>query len=491
MTDGSSAITCPKCQHAFPLNAAIAQPIIDRLRTQFEQEAQKRESAVAEKERMLRKREESLKVAQQSVQQQVEQKLAEERKRIAAEQEKKAKEDVAVHLRDLETQLAEKAKRLDAAQKDQLEFLKQKRELDEQRQNFELDKAKQIEAERDRIRQEAKKAAAEQAAKDMAALEQRIAVKDKKLAEAQEAELKLRQEKAEFEEQKRAFDLEVARQAEAAKEQVRKEKDEEFRLREAESNKKLGDMKRQIDELRRKAEQGSQQAQGEVLELDLEAALKRCFDGDEIVPVPKGTHGGDILQRVRGDLGYDCGTISWESKRTKAWSDGWLQKLKDDKLAAKAQLAVVVSTAMPKDVATFECREGVWVTPPNLAVALAAALRVSLIETAAARRAVEGRHDKMEVVYDYLSGPEFKGRVTAIVESFTSMREDLEGEKRAVQKLWAKREKQIERVLGNTAGMYGELAGIIGKSLPAIEQLELPGTTETVAQRPEVVQVAN
>lgn len=471
MSDGS-AIVCPKCQHAFPLNAAIAQPIIDRLRTQFEAEAKQRESVVAERERKLLEREQSVKLAQQSVQQQVEQKLTEERKRISAEQEKKAREEVAVQLHDLQNQLNEKANKLAVAQQEQLEFLKQKRLLDEQRQSFELEKVKQIEAERDRIREEATKAAAEQATKEMSELQQKIAAKDKKLAEAEQAELKLRQEKADFEEQKRAFDLEMARQAELVKEAVRKEKDEEFRLKEAEANAKLDAMKRQIDELKRKAEQGSQQAQGEVLELDLENALKRCFDSDEISPVPKGAHGGDILQRVRGDLGSDCGTILWESKRTKAWSDGWLQKLKDDKLAAKAQLAIIVSTAMPKDAASFECREGVWVTPPNLAVPLAAALRLSLIETAAARRAIEGRHDKMEVVYDYLSGPEFKGRVTAIVESFTTMREDLEAEKKAVQKLWAKREKQIERVLGNTAGMYGDLSGIIGKSLPAIEQLE-------------------
>lgn len=471
MPDGS-AITCPKCQHAFPLNAAIAQPIIERLRSEMEQEANKREAVVVERERKLNEREQSVKLAQQSVEQQVEQKLADERKRIAAEQEKKAKEDVAVQLRDLENQLNEKAKKLAVAQGEQLEFLKQKRVLEEQRQSFEIEKVKQIEAERERIRAEATQAAAEQSTKDMVELQQKLAAKDKKLVEAEQAELKLRQEKADFEEQKRSLDLEMARQAEVVKEAIRKEKDEEFRLKEAEATAKLDAMKRQIDDLKRKAEQGSQQTQGEVLELDLENALKRCFGGDEIVPVAKGTHGGDILQRVRGDLGNDCGTIIWESKRTKAWSDGWLQKLKDDKLAAKAQLAVIVTAVMPKDVASFECREGVWVTPPGLAVALAAALRLSMIETAAARRAIEGRHDKMEVVYDYLSGPEFKGRVNAIVESFTSMREDLETEKKAVQKLWAKREKQIERVLGNTAAMHGDLAGIIGSALPTIELLE-------------------
>lgn len=252
-----------------------------------------------------------------------------------------------------------------------------------------------------------------------------------------------------------------------------KQKDEEFRLKEAESTKKLADMSRQIDELKRKAEQGSQQAQGEVLELDLEAALERAFPLDDITPVAKGTLGADVLQVVKDERAIPCGTMIWESKRTKSWSDGWIQKLKDDKLAAKAQIAVLVSSSLPKEMPSFDCHDGVWVAPPPLALCVATALRHVLIETATAKRSVEGRHDKMAAVYDYLSGPEFKGRVTAIVETFTGMRGDLEAEKRAMAKIWAKREKQIERIVANTAGLHGELQGIIGQSLPTIEALEL------------------
>jgi hypothetical protein len=183
--------------------------------------------------------------------------------------------------------------------------------------------------------------------------------------------------------------------------------------------------------------------QGEVLELDLESALRRCFLHDEIIPVAKGTHGGDLLHRVRDEFGHDCGSLIWESKRTKTWSDGWLGKLKDDKIAAKAQLAVLVSVTLPKDIASFECRANVWVTPPHLSLPLAAALRLTLIETA------------------------------AIFECFMGMRADLEGEKKAIQRIWSKREKQIERVMANAVGLHGDLAGIIGNSLPQIEQMEL------------------
>jgi hypothetical protein len=397
-----------------------------------------------------------------------------ERQAIAAEQERKVREQVAVQIGDLQNELAEKGRRLAAADEAQLQLLREKRALDERSRAFEVEKATQIEAERELIREEARRSVSEQAAKELTVVSERLAAKDKQLAEAQQAELKLRAERAELEDRQQAFALELARNAEAVKDAVKKTKDEEFRLREAEHQKQMGDVLRQLEEARRKAEQGSQQTQGEVLELDLEAALRRCFGGDGITAVGKGVNGGDILHLVRGDLGEDCGTIAWESKRTKAWSDGWIQKLKDDRLAAKATMAVLVTKAMPKDAATFECREGVWVTPPELAVPLAAALRQTMIETAAVRRSVEGRQDKMEAVYAYLSGPEFKARVSTIVETFAAMRSDLEAEKRAMQKIWAKRDKQIERVMSNTAGLHGDLAGIIGRPLPAIELLDLP-----------------
>ena len=337
-----------------------------------------------------------------------------------------------------------------------------------------LEKARaQLEKEREAIAAEARKSAIEEQTRQMQEMQAKLAAKDRKLAEAQQSELKLIKEKADFEEQKKAFELEVARRAELVKETVARQKDEEFRLRELEFAKKEDAWKRQVDEMKRKVEQGSQQTQGEVLELDLEARLARCFDEDEIVEVAKGANGADILQHVKSEIGQDCGAILWECKRTKAFSETWLRKLKDDQLSAKAEIGVIVTTALPKGLSTFECREGVWITSPALALPLAAALRHTLIEVTSARRSVEGMQGKMGVVYEYISGPQFKARVLAIVEGFKSMQEDLESEKRTTLKQWAKREKQLERVISNTVGMHGDLAGIIGKSLPAIEQMEL------------------
>ena len=223
----------------------------------------------------------------------------------------------------------------------------------------------------------------------------------------------------------------------------------------------------------RRVEQGSQQLQGEVQELELETLLRAKFPRDTIEPVPKGEFGGDTLHRIIGPLGQLCGTILWESKRTKNWSDGWLVKLRDDQRAAKAEIAVIVSQVLPKGVESFGLIDGVWVTHSRFMISVAAALRHSLIEVASARLALEGQQTKTEMVYQYLTGPRFRHRVEAIVESFSSMQEDLDKEKKAITKQWAKREEQIERVMGATVGMYGDLQAIAGKSLQEIEGLEL------------------
>ncbi|MEW6616793.1 MAG: DUF2130 domain-containing protein [Thermodesulfobacteriota bacterium] len=233
---------------------------------------------------------------------------------------------------------------------------------------------------------------------------------------------------------------------------------------------------------RRKAEQGSMQTQGEVLELDLEAHLKICFPVDEIEPVPKGMRGADILQKVYSRSGQHCGAIIWETKHTKAWSDGWLSKLKDDQRDVKAEIAVIVTEALPKGINSFAQLEGVWVTNFMLASSLAEVLREGLIELSQAKLSAIGKNEKVEAIYNYLSGPEFKQKVEAIVEAFKSMKEDLDQEKRAMTRIWAKREKQIERVIMNTAGMYGDMQGIIGATLPQIKILEIgagDGTEET------------
>ena len=193
-----------------------------------------------------------------------------------------------------------------------------------------------------------------------------------------------------------------------------------------------------------------------------------------IEPVPKGEFGGDVFHRVVGPLNQHCGTILWESKRTRNWSDGWLGKFRDDQRAAKAELALMVSTALPKGIVAFDLLDGIWVTEPRCALPVAIALRQSLIELSTARQASEGQQTKMELVYQYLTGPRFRHRIEAIVEKFSDMQDDLDKERKNTMRLWAKREEQIRGVVEATVGMYGDLQGIAGKALDEIEGLTLP-----------------
>jgi hypothetical protein len=232
-------------------------------------------------------------------------------------------------------------------------------------------------------------------------------------------------------------------------------------------------MQRQIEELRRRSEQGSQQLQGEAMEAELFQVLTERFDHDNVARVQKGEFGGDVLHQVVSPSGLVCGTILWESKRTKNWSEGWLPKLRQDQRAAKAEIAIIVTHALPKGVTNFDLVDGVYVVSPQCIVPIATLLRKALLELAIARQSSEGRETKAGLIYQYLIGPRFRQRVQAIVEAFTSMQDDLTAEKKALQKQWAKRETQLERLMSSTVGMYGDLQGIAGRSLEEIEGLSM------------------
>jgi hypothetical protein len=325
----------------------------------------------------------------------------------------------------------------------------------------------------------------EQKAREVTELQEVLKQREAKLAEAQQAQADLLRKQRELDDAKRELELTVEKRVQAGltatRDQAKKEAEEQLGLKVKEKEETITAMQKQIEDLKRCAEQGSQQLQGEVQELELENLLRAKFPFDAIEPVPKGEYGGDVLHRVVGAGGQSCGTIMWESKRTKAWSDGWLTKLRDDQRTAKAEIAVIVSQILPKGVETFEMIDGVWVTHPRAALPVAAVLRQSLMEIAMARQATEGQQTKTEMIYQYLTGPRFRHRVEAIVEAFSTMQEDLDKERKAIMKQWAKREEQIERVMGATVGMYGDLQGIAGKSLQEIEGLSLPaledGTT--------------
>lgn len=347
------------------------------------------------------------------------------------------------------------------------------------------DVARLVKAEREKIAvDEARKAKLavgsdlETKTRELAELQSVLKEREVKLAEAQKAQAELIRKQRELDDARREMELTIEKKVQeslgSAREQGRKDAEEKLKLSVSEKELTISSMQKQIEELKRRAEQGSQQLQGEVQELELESLLRSKFFADTIEPVAKGEFGGDALQRVNNSAGQMCGTILWESKRTKNWSDGWLTKLRDDQRTAKAEIAVLVSQALPKDVDTFDLIDGVWVTQPRAAIPVAMMLRQSLIEITAARQSLAGQQTKTEMIYHYLTGPRFKQRVEAIVEAFSSMQEDLDKEKKAITKQWAKREEQISRVMNSTVGMYGDLQGIAGKSLQEIEGLDFP-----------------
>jgi hypothetical protein len=301
--------------------------------------------------------------------------------------------------------------------------------------------------------------------------------RDEKLAEAQAAQVELIRKQRELDDARREIELTIEKRVQVdlagAREQAKREAEEGLKLKVVEKEQTILAMQKQIEELKRKAEQGSEQLQGEAQELELESLLQEKFPRDRIEAVPKGEHGGDVLQRVLGPLELPCGTILWESKRTKNWSDGWLAKLRDDQRAAKAEFAVIVSHTLPKSIAMFDFVDGIWVTSPLTLVPVGVVLRHALVELAMARQAAAGQQTKMELTYQYLTGPRFRHRVQAIVEKFSDLQNDLDKERKTMTKLWAKRQEQIRCVIESTAGMYGDLQGIAGRTLQEIDGLEL------------------
>jgi hypothetical protein len=333
-------------------------------------------------------------------------------------------------------------------------------------------------AQKAELEQKIRKEAEDRLALELKDLRLQNEEKDRKLREMQEQELLLRKRQRDLEDRERQLQLELERKL--TEERTRIWNDaaaklaEEHRLKDAEKDRQINEMLRQIEELKRRAEQGSQQAQGETLEVELENLLRATFRTDDIQPVPKGVRGADVIQHVRTALGNFCGTILWESKRTKHWSDGWIQKLKDDQREMKANVAVIVSAVLPKEIKHIGNIDGVWVCDFAAAEGLALALRGGLVELARTRASLAGKGEKMELVYNYLASQDFRQRVEAIVESYAALTEDLENEKRAMERIWAKREQQLKRGVKNMAGLYGDLQGIIGSALPPVPKLELP-----------------
>jgi hypothetical protein len=425
-------IICPNCKSEIRLTESLAAPLITATRQQFEKQLAQKDADIALREQGIRDKEKQIADAKRTLDEQVAEQVAyqlkTERARVIEEESRRAKQAVAAEI--------------------------------------------------------------ENKTRELESLQEVLKARDEKLAEAQKAQAELIKKQRELDDAKRELELTVEKRVQdglvEVRNQAKREAEEGLKLKVMEKDQTIASMQQKIEELKQKAEQGSQQLQGEVQELELENLLRVKFPFDSIEPVPKGEFGGDVLQRVVSQSGQPSGTILWESKRTKNWSDGWLVKLREDQRAAKAEISVLVSQTLPKGVEAFDVIDGVWVASPRAALPVATVLRHTLLQVSMARQVSEGQQTKTELVYQYLTGPRFRQRVEAIVEAFSTMQEDLDKERKAIMKQWAKREEQIERVMGATVGMYGDLQGIAGKSLQEIEGLEFPALESGINSGKEI-----
>ena len=341
--------------------------------------------------------------------------------------------------------------------------------------------SRQLDEEVERARKEAAKDAERKAAVALAALRSELETQTKELTQARQLELAMRKRERELERQREELELTVARKLDDERALIVTETQariaEQQRLKDGEKERQLAEMRRQIEDLKRKAEQGSQQLQGEAAEIALEATLRAACPFDEVNGVGQGVRGADLVQAVVDPRGSKCGTILWECKNARNWSDGWVAKLKEDQRALRADVAILVTANLPKGCARFSFLDGVFVTDFTCAGALATIVRAQLLQLAQARNAAVNKGEKLELLYRYLSGVEFRQRVEAIVEAFERMRDDLDQERRAAERQWAKRTKQIEAVTFNISGMYGDLQGLV-PTLPSIARLELAPAEE-------------
>ncbi len=379
---------------------------------------------------------------------------------------------------EYERKVSEQADKFNAKEEvlaKEMEAFEQKKE--NQNEIFKERLAKQIEKEKETIQ----KSTQESFEQQLKALADENEKKKAENRELKAAEINLLKRENDLKEKAEELQLEVdkkmlEKQSEIEEKGRAKEREANL-LREKEFQKKLEDQKKLIDEMKRKAEQGSMQMQGEIQELALENLLATSYPFDDITEVGKGIRGADCIQTVRNRLQQVCGSIVYESKRTKAFAGDWIDKLKQDQITAKADIAVIVTETMPSDMERFGEKDGVWICGFHEVKSLSFVLREMLIKTHSVKSSEVNKGDKMELLYSYLTGNEFVQNIQRIVENYDGMINQLNSEKKAMHKIWAQREKSIWVVQENIGSLFGSIKGIAGNALSTSSVLELPDTT--------------
>ena len=414
-------IKCPNCATVFDVEDVLSADVEQKFKLQYEQQFQQSLAVLNEEKKKLdeaqllfdEKRKKENELFQQKLQQATQKMEADLQQQIR----KSVSEDYENQLRMLKQGMLDNEEKLKAARQKEFEFLKKEQELKNKEQELDIILQKKLLLERNALTQQIRK------------------------------------------EENDRIQL----------------KETEYQLKLRELEKQLDDQRRLADEMKRKAEQGSMQLQGEAEEM-----LRDHFPYDTIGEVGKGVEGADCIQTVRNQIGNDCGKIIFESKRTKTFNIAWIEKLKNDLRSQQADVAILVTQAYPKDMQCFGEREGVWICSFSEVIALTTALRHTIIRVAETRRSEDNKGEKMQLLYSFLTGNEFRQQIETIVEGFLSMKNSISRERIQMEKLWKEREKQLEKVLISTSGMYGSIKGIAGASIGNIPLLEDGQDDETL-----------
>jgi hypothetical protein len=411
-------INCPSCQHKFEPGDAFMKDFETQARQKMAAEWQKLKSEVDKDKLLLQQQKELLEKQQQQQEAEIQQRLNIERQKLQQQLQDSIRKSVAS---DFENQLKllqqaynEKEEKLKLARQKEFDFLQKEQKIQQKEEELEIELQKRVNEERERMSKEIR-------------------------------------------------DLEN---------QKLQQQETEWKLKLAEKEKQLEDQKKLADEMRKKAEQGSMQLQGEVQELLLEDLLRTGFPFDKVVPVGKGVKGADCLQVICNPFGNECGKIIYESKRTSNFSNDWIDKLKADMLLKQADIAVIVTQTLPKDMERFGERDGVYICTFSEVRSLASVLRTSILKVFQITKNQENKGDKMTLLYDYLTSNEFSDQWRAIREGFMSMRMSIQKERDAMERLWKSREKQLEKVLLNATHIRGSIEGIAGADAVDLNLLE-------------------
>lgn len=353
--------------------------------------------------------------------------------------------------------------------------------LIQQQKNLQEDHQKALQAKEQEIKKSLWEKAQEEAKKkqdlELKALQDANKEQDQLIKKLSEDQTELLKKQRQLQQKEKQLELDLQKRLTEETEKIQKELtknlQEEQTLKLKEKDQQMEQLRKTIEELKRKSEQGSQQTQGDALENNIKEILQREFFQDTIDDVPTGIKGADLIHNIKNNLGQDSGTILWEIKNTKAWNNDWIKKLKDDQAKSQAELCILVTRTLPDGIENFAFQDGVWITHTSYAIEVARLTRKYILDLSHAKDSQANKGSKMELLYDYLSSKQFKNRIENIVSAFETMRTDLEKERRAMERIWAKRSKEIDRVILNTSGMHGDFQGIIGNSLDHINLLQL------------------